>query len=601
MVVPGSNDGTRLTRRPRAAENLVIAAITIAALYAGSQLFIPLALAVLLAFVLTPAMLLLRRLRVPKIAAVIIVVAVLLGASVSLGSVITSQATSLIADLPTYEQTLRDKLASLRRAGLASRTMDRAGETLKNLESELQPTPPVESGRNLNSGRPADAPIPVEVKEPAPTALQQLMSILHVLLSPLATTGVVLLFLVFILIEREGLRDRLIRILGIDDLERSTTALNDTARRLSKYLLVLTLLNASFGAVIAVGLWIIGVPSPALWGIIAGLMRFVPFVGTVIAAALPLVLAAAVDPGWTMLGLTFGLFAISEPLMGHIIEPVVQGKTTGLSTLAILIATAFWTLLWGPLGLLLAVPLTLVLVSVGRHLEPMSFFNVLLGDDQALSGSEKFYQRILSGDSDDVVSQAKDLMQDMSLTQYYDTIVRDALTSAARDAERNRFDDGRLWEINATVQDVVLLLADDEELDSPAAQPVVACMGARSALDDAGARIVASLLAQRGIAAKVIAPNDWSALADLAPRVICVGAFTGRYRLNHALRNAARVSRGAQVIGAWWSTDSATAGAAPPAGQQAAMLAMSFDSAVSAVASAAGEPAIVASLSEAAA
>jgi predicted PurR-regulated permease PerM len=601
MVVAVSNDGTRLTRRPRTAENLLIAAITISALYAGSQLFIPLALAVLLAFVLTPAMLLLRRLRVPKVAAVIIVVGLLLGAFASLGSVITSQATSLIAGLPAYEQTLRDKLASLRHAGLASRTMDRAGETLKNLESELKPALPAESGRDLKSDQSGSGPIAVEVKEPPPTALQQLMSILHVLLSPLATTGVVLLFLVFILIEREGLRDRLIRILGIDDLERSTTALNDTARRLSKYLFVLTLLNASFGAVIAVGLWTIGVPSPALWGIIAALMRFVPFVGTVIAAALPLVLAAAVDPGWTMLGLTFGLYAISEPLMGHIIEPVVQGKTTGLSTLAILIATAFWTLLWGPLGLLLAVPLTLVLVSVGRHLEPMSFFNVLLGDDQALSASEKFYQRILSGDSDDAVSQAKVLIKDMSLSQYYDTIVRDALTSAARDAERNRFDDARLWEINATVQDVVLLLADDEELDGLAGRPVVACLGARSALDDAGAHIVASLLAQRGYAAKVIAPNDWRALAELSPRVICIGAFTGRYRLNHALRNAARVSRGAQVIGAWWSTDTATYVADPPSAQQAAMLVLSFESAASAVETAAEEAAIGTRISEAAA
>jgi predicted PurR-regulated permease PerM len=541
--------------RQSTAEVLVIIAICVAALYAGSALFIPLALAILLAFALTPAVKYLRRLSVPKVPATMLVVVLFLASVIAIGTVITSQVTTLVTDLPKYEQTLRDKISSLKSIGFAPGTMDRASETIKQLQNEIEQeapsqvpvAPPVLDSSN------ARQPVPVEIKEGPMTPLQQVSAVLGALLSPFATIGVVLLFLVFILLEREDFRDRFIRVLGTEDLERSTTTLNETGGRLSKYLFTLTLLNAGFGVVIGLGLWIIGVPSPALWGLVAGLMRFVPFVGSFIAAGFPLILAASVDPGWTMFALTLGLFLITEPLMGHVIEPVIQGRVTGLSTLAILVSTAFWTLLWGPIGLLLALPLTLVLVSIGRHLEPFAFFNLLLGDQPALSQQEAFYQRILTGATDDAVEQALDQIEDGETAKYYDTVVRGALTMAARDVDRNRFTDERMTEIGETTKEIIDLLDDElPESGAEGLKPNVVCIGARTAIDDAGAHAVASLLISRGVSAEVVALRNWRSVAELAPEVICVGSFSSRYRLQYAIRNATRAWPKARIIGGWW-------------------------------------------------
>ncbi len=550
----------------------IIAALTIAALYFGQSLFIPLALAMLLAFALSPGINWLRRRHVPKALAATLMVAFLLTILSSVGALITTQVSSLIDDLPNYEQTLRQKIASLRGLGTPSVSIDRAGETLKKLQDELSDGPKVPSSTQpiapINSDTRATLPppgaagttvkaVPVEITQPASTPLQQLLSGIGAIAAPLGTAGLVLLFLIFILVERESLRDRLIRILSRDDVERSTTALNDTAARLSKYMSTLLALNVAFGAVIGLGLWIIGVPGAALWGLIAGLMRFVPFIGSIIAGLFPVLLAASVDPGWTMALSTLGLYLVAEPLMGHIIEPVVQGRSTGLSLLAILVATAFWTLLWGPVGLLLAVPLTLLLVSFGRHLEPLAVFSFLLGDEPTLSPSDKFYQRILSNDTEDAFSQAKVHLEDMTLADYYDGIVLGALSQAARDAERRRFDQVRLTAINASVRDVIEMLEDRDDLfgDEPAVETNTAdvvCIGARSAIDDAGARVLAHLLSEGGHNVRVVEPGDWLAVKALRPRAICVGGFAAGHRLAFVARMAAKAGRGATIITCQW-------------------------------------------------
>ena len=552
------------SRQQTVADTFIITAITIAALYAGRAVFIPLALAILLAFILAPAIMFLRRWRFPYIVATVTVLLIFLGSLAGVGAVITGQVTNLVEELPKYERTLRDKISVLRSAGVGSRAMDRAGETLQQLRNDLEkpeqsrtttPAPESRQAPQLKEGTP-DA-IPVEIREPAPTPLQQVNTILNILLAPLATTGVVILLLIFILLEREDFRDRMIKLLGSDDLDRSTSALNESAKRLSKYLFTLTILNVAFGSLIAGGLWLIGVPSPVLWGILAAIMRFVPFIGSLIAAALPILLAAAVDPGWSMVGSTFALFALGEPIMGQLIEPVIQGRSTGLSTLAILVSTAFWTLLWGPIGLLLAVPLTLVLVAVGRHVESLSFFNFLLSDQPALSPAERFYQRILAGDADEAAEQAIRHLKEMDLARYYDDIVRSALVAAARDAERGRFDSSRLSAINASVQEVVTILADEDPVSAdarPAKDAAVICIGARTAIDDAGAHILASLLVQRGISAAVVAPNDWRQLTDCSPRAICVGAFAGSRRLALAVRVVHRLRPDAAIIVGMWHT-----------------------------------------------
>ncbi len=579
-VIPSaSNTGSPLAQD---ASPYVIAALTIAALYFGQSLFIPLALAMLLAFALSPGINWLRRRSVPKALAATLMVALLLGILSSVGALITAQVSSLVDDLPSYEQTLRQKIASLRGFGTPSVSIDRAGETLKKLQDELSDGPKVPSSTvpvaPINSDtratlppRTSDAvatkPVPVEITQSPPTALQQLLTGIGVIASPLGTAGLVLLFLIFILVERESLRDRLIRILSRDDVERSTTALNDTAARLSKYMSTLLLLNVSFGLVIGIGLWLIGVPGAALWGLLAGLMRFVPFIGSVIAGLFPVLLAASVDPGWNMALWTLGLFLVAEPLMGHIIEPVVQGRSTGLSLLAILVATAFWTLLWGPVGLLLAVPLTLLLVSFGKHLEPLSVFSFLLGDEPTLSPAEKFYQRILSDDTEDAFAQAKVHLEDMTLAEYYDGVVLGALRQAARDSDRRRFDQIRLTAINASVRDVVEMLEDREDISDDEDVVVtdtadVVCIGARSAIDDAGARVLAHLLAEAGHNVRVVEPGDWISVKALRPRAICVGGFSAGHRLAFVARMAAKAGRGATIITCQWDDAATTNGAA---------------------------------------
>jgi len=348
------------------ASAFIVAAAIIAFLHIGREILLPLVIATLLAFILAPVIRRLRGLGLWNGPSVIITVALAIGALGGLGYILALQITQLATDLPKYESTLRTKIGALSGTPAASATLDRAAETLRDLQEEIaKPSPPA------RTAPPAPKPLLVEVRQPQPTGLEAIASLVRPLLSPLATTALVILFLLFILLGREDLRDRFLRLAGTQDLQRSTAALDDAGSRLSRFFLMQTVLNAGFGIVIAVGLTIIGVPNAVVWGLLAGFMRYVPFVGGFIAAFFPIAVAAAVDPGWSMMLWTAALFLIAEPVAGHIIEPLLYGKHTGLSPVAIVIATIFWTILWGPIGLLLATPLTVCLVVLGKHVEAL--------------------------------------------------------------------------------------------------------------------------------------------------------------------------------------------------------------------------------------
>jgi predicted PurR-regulated permease PerM len=233
--------------------------------------------------------------------------------------------------------------------------------------------------------------------QPPDRPLETYQRILSALLAPVTTTGIVLLLVIFVLLERESIRDRFIRLAGGGDIERTTAALDDAATRLSRYLSTLTAINVGYGVVVAVGLWAIGVPNPLIWGTVTTVMRFVPFVGALLAAIFPVLLAAAVDPGWTMVAWTVALFVVVDIAVGQFIEPLAQGQSTGLSPLAVVVDTIFWGTLWGPVGLLLATPLTMCLVVLGRHFDGFVFLDIALGDEPALSPAEVLYQRLPSG------------------------------------------------------------------------------------------------------------------------------------------------------------------------------------------------------------
>src|SRR4029078_11403132 len=305
-----------------AAEMAIVGFIIIIGLYFGQVVLVPLALAVILSFVLAPLVRLLKRAGLPNTPAVVLVVAVAFALIFGVGAVITQQVSSLAQELPRYQITLKEKVSALRDATAGGDgVLKQASETLKDLQQQLEApakstAPPVAvtvtplQGQPNTGGNGNARPIPVEVHEPAPTPLDQLQGIIGLVLHPLAMTGAVLLFVLFLLLQREDVRDRAIRLLGSHDLEKSTTAMDDAGDRLSRYFLAMTAINAAFGIVIGVGLWMIGVPSPVLWGVLAMLMRFVPFIGSFIAAAFPLLLAAAVDPGWSMFLWTLALYLI---------------------------------------------------------------------------------------------------------------------------------------------------------------------------------------------------------------------------------------------------------------------------------------------------
>jgi hypothetical protein len=398
----------------------------------------------------------------------------------------------------------------------------------------------------------------------------------------LATTALAILFLMFILLQREDIRDRFLRLAGTADLQRSTAALDDAASRLSRFFLMQTLLNTGFGVFIGAGLWLIGVPNAVLWGILAGLMRFVPFVGSIIAAFFPIALAAAVDPGWSMVLATAALFLLAEPLAGHVIEPVLYGQHTGLSPVAIVVSTLFWALLWGPIGLLLATPLTVCLVVLGRHIEALEFIEVLLGDEPALEPEERFYQRLLAGDATEAADQAEKQLKQLSLSAYYDSVPMKALALAQADAVHGKLPPDRQLAVRDTMAEIVDDLADHENAvpepreGEPATPPIpvlsledvrptwrvdvpVLCIASRSPLDEAAATMLAQLLAKHGLAARVqpfadVALKTIKVDAPDAP-LVCLsyfGAVGNPAHVRFLIRRLKRLMPNARFLAGYW-------------------------------------------------
>ena len=384
-------------------------------------------------------------------------------------------------------------------------------------------------------------------------------------LSPLATFGIVFVVTVFALLQREDLRDRLICLLGSNDLHRTTLAINDGGRRLSKYFLTQLSINTLFGIVIGIGLLVIGVPNPVLWGILSALLRFVPYVGSFISALLPMGLAAAVEPGWSMVLWTLGLYIVVEGLTGQVIEPLVYGHSTGLSPFSVVVAAIFWSWLWGPIGLILSTPLTLCLVVVGRHAKQLEFLDIMLGDRPALTPVESFYQRILAGDADEAQDQAERLLADHSLSTYYDAVVLKGLQLAASDVLRGALDHEQLDRVKSTIKVLVQGLdRHDDRQPSPskpdngALQPLndekelphnpdpqglsvnrdelseawqgpsaILCVAGRGPLDEAASTILVQLLGKHGMGARLVgydevSRNNISTLETTGVAMVCI-------------------------------------------------------------------------------
>ncbi|MGI4748079.1 MAG: AI-2E family transporter [Janthinobacterium lividum] len=528
---------------PRAEKltGIVAGVVIVAALYLGREVLIPITLSVLLSFVLAPLVLLLQRMWVPKIPAVLLSVITALGVLLVLGGIIGTQIASLSQDLPRYQSTIETKVSSVRSfaTGHLKEITTKIGKETSGDGASLAAAPAAPGGQK---------PMPVVVQQPAPTPIHLLQQVLSPIVSPLETIGIVFVVAIFILMQREDLRDRMIRLFGSDDLLRTTAALDDAGSRLGRYFLTQLGINALFGVIIGIGLTVIGVPNPILWGVLGALLRFVPYVGSAIAAILPIALAAAVDPGWSMVAWTAALFVVTEGVMGQVVEPLVYGHATGLSPVAVIVVAIFWSWIWGPIGLILSTPLTLCLVVMGRHIERLEFLDVLLGDRPALTPIESFYQRMLANDDDEMLRRAGTSLKQRSLSSYYDDIVLKGLMLAAADMQRGALLPERAIQINQAVQELVHDLDGYDDIDpAPGAteQPLagkrredrevpvtpplldagpatellpshwqgqspVLCVAGRGPLDLAASAMLAQLLRKHAIGARIASHTDVS-------------------------------------------------------------------------------------------
>src|SRR5579872_3969224 len=577
----------------------ILAVIIIAMLYFGREIFVPIAFAILLSFVLAPLVVILQRVRVPRGLAVVSVAILAFALIFALGSLLATQLTQLAGDLPRYQSTISEKIQTFRDTKAGRGTLERASDMLKDLSKELdKPKDPVATHvPGSVAGDTPVPPVPVEVRQPDPGALESLRTLISPLLHPLATTGIIIIFVIFILIQREDLRNRLIRLAGSSDLQRTTAALDDAASRLSKLFLTQLILNGAFGVVIGTGLWLIGIPSAILWGILAAVLRFVPYIGAVIAAAFPLALAVGVDPGWSMLLWTLALFLVVEPVVGHVIEPMVYGHSTGLSPVAVVASATFWTALWGPIGLVLATPLTVCLVVLGRHVERLEFLDVMFGDRPALSPPEIFYQRMLAGDPAEAAEKAEEFLKERSLASYYDEVALKGLQLAQIDAERGALDPERLTKLRDAVTEFAGDVADQDDrpatkvhltTDTEASSAVesvaenavhehlpvlrteelgpdwlgkhpVLCLAGRSLIDEAAAIMLAQLSTAHGLAARSEGPEALSTtnvfrLDTTGVAVICLVYLdsSGPAHMRYSVRRLRRkLPKAIIILGCW--------------------------------------------------
>ncbi|MER8949566.1 AI-2E family transporter [Mesorhizobium sp. M0203] len=511
---------------PRTSLPSVASVVTaVAALYFGREVFLPIAIALLLTFALVPMVSALKRAGIPRLPAVI---ASVLGAFTVLALfsfIVATQVSELAQNIPLYQANILTKVRSLKETGVGGGIVSRLSRVIERVGQELDRPEPAQPAAD----QPPREPIPVEIVA-RERPLEVLQNLIGPLLSPLASAGLIVVVVIFMLLEREDLRDRFIRLVGYGDLHRTTEALQDAGKRVGRYLLMQLVVNIVYAVPIAIGLWLLGIPNPLLWGLLALALRFVPYIGPVIATLLPLFLALAVAPGWSLVLWTAGLFVVVELITGNVIEPWLYGSRTGLSPLAIIVAAIFWTWLWGPLGLVLSTPLTVCLVVLGRHVPQFEFLDVLFGNEPVLEPHARLYQRLLAGDPEEATDHAEEMLDEEYLVEFYDKVAIPALLLGEQDRVRGVLSDEQRQQVAGSALTMVANLDDsaqeEAEADDTAAAEdngsredkhvqgevqgeeytelpdgtgmSVLCAGGRGELDDAAAAMLAQVLEVQG-------------------------------------------------------------------------------------------------------
>lgn len=424
-----------------------------AVLYWAQPVLVPIALAMLITFVLTPPVTWLQRWigRVPAVLTTVVALGLALSAT---GYLAARQMSDLAGELPRYRSNIRQKIADVRNAGRGG-SVERIQETVKEIQKELESVEPAAA---------RSTPPPLVVRsEPAPWAWP---SWLAPFLGPASTAGLVIVLVIFMLLEREELRARLIGLIGHGNLAVTTKAFDEAGRRVSRQLLMQALVSGIHGTLAGLGLWAIGVPYPLLWAALGAALRFVPYLGPIAAAGAPLILSLAVFPGWTQPLWVLALFIVLELFTNLVLETVLYAGAAGVSQVALLIAVAAWTWLWGPIGLLLATPLTVCLVVLGKHVSGLEFLATLIADAPALAPDIHYYQRLLAHDQSEAAEIVARHLSDHPADTVYDALLVPALNYAEQDRLEGRIDeDDEQVVIDATRE----LMADTTSILKPAA------------------------------------------------------------------------------------------------------------------------------------
>jgi predicted PurR-regulated permease PerM len=511
-------------------------ALVLGFLYWAKPVLIPLALAILLTFLLTPAVGWLQRRHIGRVPAVVLVTFAAMATMFGIAWAVTQQVTSLIDTYPRYERNITAKIASLRDRGRDG-VVDKVQALAQRIASELE-RDPVDEG----PATPAEIEIrraqPVRIiDDEGPFRLSELWSVAGPLLAPLATLGLVLVLVIFMLINREDLRDRVIALVGQHQLADTTRAFDDAGERISRYLLTQLIINASFGVAVMIGLWLIGVPYSPLWGFFAAVLRYIPYLGPWLAALLPIAMSLLIAADWSSAIMVLVLFGVLELTTNMIIEPWLYGRGIGVSQAALLVAVAFWTWFWGPIGLVLASPLTVCLVVLGRHVVFLRFFDILLGDRPALPPPYRFYQRLLARDLDEAADLAEQQHESTTLVDVYDGMIVPALALARADHRSAKLDaleqKAMIEGSREVIEQLGRAASETRSVDAlaDAPEPVrLLAVPARDATDEAGTAMLKELIDPRrfrwiGARSAHMASDVVDLVDSERPGILCIGAI----------------------------------------------------------------------------
>lgn len=529
----------------------MVLVVSIAALYFARDILIPLAFALTLTFLLTPVVALLERLRMGRVVAVLLTVVASIVVACGAGWIIANQLVDVANQLPLYRQNIHAKIEAFHlpaqgQLGRATASLQEIGRELAGQQAPSKAPPATGQSRKRPITPPAvtgPPPLPVQVMQPETNTWTDLRDWGTPLVAPVTRAGMVVIFTIFMLFKSEDLRNRLVRLVGLGKMNLTTQALDDASGRVSRYLLMQFLVNASFGMLFGLGLYWIGVPNAALWGVLAGLMRIVPYVGTLFAATLPIALSLAVFDGWLRPLLVFLLVAGLELIVANFVEPWLYGAHVGISSLALLVTSVFWAVLWGPAGLILSTPLTVCVVVLGRYVPHLSFLHILLGDEPVLAPEAQIYQRLLAMDQFEARTVIDQFLKGRSLIELYDSLLIPALSMAEQDRHKGAIDAAREEFLFLSINELIVEFSEYQPSSGPSLDAApeadgaerrdgrILCLAAHDRADEVTAAMLAQLLEQKGFATLSFpsdgpSPNELLALIETRQSdVVCISAL----------------------------------------------------------------------------